>query len=218
MKNDITELVFILDRSGSMQGLERDTIGGFNGMLEKQRREPGICRITTVLFDDRYELIHDRLPIDCVRPMDDRTYYVRGCTALLDAVGRTIERIVRAQRAERPGERADHVMFVIITDGYENASRHFDRRDVHRMIGLERERYGWEFIFLGANIDAESAAEELGIARERAVNYCPDARGTQMNFEAVSKAASCIRNAAPLGSAWWEDLDADYEARKGEDR
>ena len=215
MKGNITELVFILDRSGSMSGLEGDTIGGFNSLLEKQRREPGECRITTVLFDHQYELVHDRQPIAQVAPMDAETYFVRGSTALMDAVGTTIQRIVQAQRMAAPCERAEHVMFVIITDGYENASRRFTRPEIQRMIRFERERYGWEFIFLGANIDAETVAEDTGIAPCRAVNYCPDGQGTRMNFDAVSRAASHVRRCQPLDSAWREDVDEDYRMRRG---
>ena len=214
-KEPITELVFILDRSGSMSGLERDTVGGFNGMLRRHRALPGRCRITTVLFDDRYELVHDRLPIDRVAPLDESTYYVRGMTALMDAVGRTIQSIVRAQRSAAPGDRADRVMFVIITDGLENASRVFSRAEVREMIRCERARYGWEFLFLGANIDAEAEAEAMGIDRARAVNYRADSEGTRLNFEAVAEAACEMRAARPVSSRWRERIDRDYAERSG---
>ena len=215
MKNNLTELVFVLDRSGSMAGLERDTIGGFNSMLEKQRCAPGRCRITTVLFDHRYELVHDRQSIDRVAPLDEATYFVRGTTALMDAVGFTIQRIAQAQQMAAPEDRADHVMFVSITDGYENASRTFTRPEIQRMIRFERERYDWEFLFLGANIDAEATAGAMGIAPERAVNYCADSVGTRKNFDAVSEAAVNLRCCRPVGSDWRTTIDEDYQARGG---
>ena len=166
-KSNRTELVFILDRSGSMGGLESDTIGGFNSTLEKQKQLEGEARVTTVLFDGEYEVLHDRIPVNEVRPLTDEDYYVRGCTALLDAVGRTIDRVVHAQKASKEEYRADKVMFVIITDGMENASRKYSYGKVKTMIEARRE-LGWEFMFLGANIDAAAEAERLGIARERA--------------------------------------------------
>ena len=191
-KSNRTELVFILDRSGSMGGLESDTIGGFNSTLEKQKEAEGEARVTTVLFDNEYEVLHDRIPVNEVRPLNDEDYYVRGCTALLDAVGRTIERIERAQKASKDEYRADKVMFVIITDGLENASREYSYRAVKMLIGRARER-GWEFMFLGANIDAAAEAEKLGIDRSRAARYCADSAGTRLNFSVLSSAMCCMR-------------------------
>jgi uncharacterized protein YegL len=193
-KSNRTELVFILDRSGSMGGLESDTIGGFNSTLEKQKQLEGEARVTTVLFDDKYEILHDRIPVNEVRPLTDEDYYVRGCTALLDAVGRTIDRVVLAQKASKEEYRADKVMFVIITDGLENASRKYSYGKVKMMIEARRE-LGWEFMFLGANIDAAAEAERLGIARERAARYCADKAGTRLNFKVVSEAMCCLRDA-----------------------
>ena len=193
-KSNRTELVFILDRSGSMGGLESDTIGGFNSTLEKQKQLEGEARVTTVLFDGEYEVLHDRIPVNEVRPLTDEDYYVRGCTALLDAVGRTIDRVVHAQKASKEEYRADKVMFVIITDGLENASREYSYNKVKTMIEARRE-LGWEFMFLGANIDAAAEAERLGIARERAARYCADKAGTRLNFNVVSEAMCCMRDA-----------------------
>ena len=194
-KSNRTELVFILDRSGSMGGLESDTIGGFNSTLEKQKKAEGEARVTTVLFDGEYEVLHDRIPVNEVRPLTDEDYYVRGCTALLDAVGRTIERITRAQKASKEEYRADKVMFVIITDGMENASREYSYHKVKKMIEQVREENGWEFMFLGANIDAAAEAERLGIDRRRAARYCADKAGTRLNFNVVSEAMCCLRDA-----------------------
>lgn len=171
MKKGLTELVFILDRSGSMSGLEKDTIGGFNSMLQKQREIDGECRITTVLFDNRYELLHDRIDIRAVAPMTEKEYCVGGCTALIDAIGRTIHKLVSVQKSTAEEYRAEKVMFVIITDGEENASREYSLKQVKKMIEHEREAYGWEFVFLGANIDAVRTAGQFGINSDRAADY-----------------------------------------------
>ena len=188
MKKGLTELVFILDRSGSMAGLESDTIGGYNSMLQKQKEVEGECLITTVLFDNRYELLHDRIDIRAVRPITDKEYYVGGSTALLDAIGRTIHKIASAQKHTAEDYRAEKVMFVIITDGEENASREYSPDKVKAQIELEKSRYGWEFVFLGANIDAVETAGRIGIAPSRAVDYVADAHGTTLNFQAMSEA------------------------------
>lgn len=174
MKKNLTELVFILDRSGSMAGLEKDTIGGYNAMLEKQRNIPGDCVITTVLFDNCYELLHDRIDIRAVRPITEKEYFVGGCTALLDAIGKTIHKIAAAQKNTAEDYRAEKVMFVIITDGAENSSREYSSDRVKAMIEKEKTRYGWEFVFLGANIDAVETAGRFGIGADRAVDYVPD--------------------------------------------
>ncbi|MCD7733584.1 MAG: VWA domain-containing protein [Clostridiales bacterium] len=209
-----TELVFILDRSGSMCGLESDTIGGFNSMLEKQKQEPGAANVTTVLFDDRYELLHDRIDIQGVAPITNREYYVRGCTALLDAIGRTIQKVVLTQRHTLPEQQADKVLFVIITDGMENASREYSYDRVRKMVEQEQTEYGWEFLFLGANIDAISTARQFGIGADRAVNFHADGAGVRLNYEAVSCAASCLREGAPLQASWKADIDRDFQSRK----
>ena len=214
-----TELVFILDRSGSMSGLETDTIGGFNAMLAKQQAQEGDCRITTVLFDDNYEILHDRLDLAAVLPVTEREYYVRGSTALLDAVGKTIEKIVNAQRTSKPDYRADKVLFVITTDGMENASRTYTHDDVKRKIEYQKERYGWEFIFLGANIDAGATAERIGIRRDRSQSFHNDSRGVELNYRVVGEAIASHRSSprdAKLSADWNAEIAADFRARGGE--
>lgn len=218
-KPNKTDLVLILDRSGSMHGLERDTIGGYNSMLDKQRDGEGTVRVTTVLFDTDYEMLHNRQDIRTVEPMTDRQYQVRGCTALLDAIGRTIDRMVRAQRHSRPEDRADKVLFVIITDGMENSSHRYTMQQIRRMIEREKNEFGWEFLFLGANIDAIATASQFGIDADRAVNYHADSRGTALNYEAVSKAITHIRcNAAPMSAAWKVEIDEDFRSRESDRR
>jgi len=193
MKDNLTELVFILDRSGSMSGLESDTIGGFNSMLEKQKKVDGECRITTVLFDHTYRLLHDRIDIKAVSPITEKEYYVGGSTALIDAIGRTINKIVEVQKNTAEEFRAAKVMFVIITDGYENASREFTADKVRAMIKDETDKYGWKFIFLAANIDAVETAERYGIRRDHAVSYESDSEGTRLNYDTVSDVMCCER-------------------------
>lgn len=188
MKKGLTELVFILDKSGSMAGLERDTIGGYNSMLEKQREIEGECKITTVLFDDDYDLIHDRIDIQAIRPMTEKEYLVGGYTALLDAIGRTLNKIISVQKATTMDERAEKVMFVIITDGEENASREYPAKKIKSMIERQKSDYGWEFIFLGANIDAVETANAFGIESSRAVDYIADKEGTELNYRVMSEA------------------------------
>jgi uncharacterized protein YegL len=216
MKKGLTELVFILDRSGSMGGLESDTIGGFNAMLEKQKKkEDGEAIITTVLFDDQYELLHDRINLRGVAPITDKEYYVRGSTALLDAIGRTIHKIGNAQKHTAQQERAERVLFVITTDGMENASREYSFEEVRSMIDHQKHKYGWEFLFLGANIDAVATAGRIGIDRSRAANYHADGAGTRLNYEVVSEAVSCFRASQPIMEDWKERIDTDYKNRKG---
>ncbi len=214
MKKNLTELVFILDRSGSMQGLEADTIGGFNAMLEKQKKEPGRAYVSTLLFDDQTQVIHDRVPLDRVKPMTEKDYYVRGCTALLDAVGGAIHHIGNIHKYARPEDVPEHTLVVITTDGMENASRRYSLPQVKRMIQRQKERYGWEFIFLGANIDAVEAAGQLGIDPDRAANYHSDSAGTRLTFQSISCAVSAMRSSAPLGSQWKSDIDRDFRSRK----
>ncbi|WP_017415835.1 vWA domain-containing protein [Clostridium tunisiense] len=215
MKKGLTELVFILDRSGSMSGLERDTIGGYNAMLEKQKSEPGEVLITTVLFDDRYELLHDRINIRGIEPITDKEYFVRGSTALLDAVGKTINKIGNVQKHTTKDERAEQVMFVITTDGMENASREFTYEKVRQMIENQKSKYGWEFIFLGANIDAISTAERFGISKDRATNYNADSEGTLLNYEVISEAVSSIRASNTISENWKDRIEEDFIKRGG---
>ena len=216
MKTNLTELVFILDRSGSMGGLESDTIGGFNSMLTKQQSEPGECRITTVLFDDNYEVLHDRIDIKAVNKITAQEYFVRGCTALLDAVGKTIKKINKVQKNTAENYRAEKVLFVITTDGMENASREFTYDKIKAMVEKQKKKHNWEFIFLGANIDAIDVANRFGIARNRAQNFHNDSEGIAMNYEALSETVCCFR-AAPVGASisdnWSADIDADFKKR-----
>jgi len=214
MKQNTTELVFILDRSGSMAGLESDTIGGFNSMLEKQRKLGGACRVTTVLFDDRYELLHDRIDVHATSPIDETQYFVRGSTALLDAVGRTVHKIASAQQHTAVEYRADKVMIVIITDGYENASREYSLSAIKSLIEREKKDYGWEFIFLGANIDAIETAGQFGISADRAQNYHADRQGTAVNFAAIGSAAACLRTQGRMPEDWDAEIRKDFESRK----
>lgn len=210
-----TELVFILDRSGSMAGLEADTIGGFNSLIAKQKKETGECRLTTVLFDDKYEMLHNRVNLKEVSPITGQEYWVRGSTALLDAIGRTIHQVGRAQKYAPPQHRADKVLFVITTDGMENASREYSCEQVREMICRQKEKYGWEFLFLGANIDAIETASRFGISASRAVNYHADSQGTQVNYQAVSEAVSCMRACGSISDDWSAPIQEDYDSRGG---
>lgn len=210
----MTELVFILDRSGSMSGLERDTIGGFNSMLEKQRKEPGDAVISTVLFDNETEVIHDRAAITDVPNLTDKEYYVRGCTALLDAVGGAIHHIGNVHKYARKEDVPEKTLFIITTDGMENASHRYTYDKVRYMIERQKERYGWEFLFLGANIDAAAEARRFGIDESMAVNYHCDKIGTALNYEVISEAISSVRAcAAPLTADWKKKIDIDYKKR-----
>ena len=213
MKKGLTEVVFILDRSGSMAGLEKDTIGGFNAMLEKQRRGEGQALISTVLFSNESAVIHDRVDARDVPPLTEKDYFVCGCTALLDAVGGAIHHIGNVHKYAREEDRPERTLFVITTDGMENASRHYDLRRVRTMIERQKARYGWEFLFLGANIDAVDTAARLGIDADRAANFHCDAQGTRLNYEAVSDAVSAMRCAAPLSADWKERIDSDFQSR-----
>lgn len=214
MKKELTELVFILDRSGSMAGLETDTIGGFNAMLAKQRKEPGEAFVSTVLFDNETEVIHDRVPLDQVEDLTQEQYYVRGCTALLDAVGGAIRHIGNVHRYARKEDVPEKTLFIITTDGMENASHRYTYPQVRKMI-QEKQRQGWEFLFLGANIDAAAEAGRFGIGQDRAANYCCDAKGTALNYTVISEAISQFRSSMPLAADWKEKIDKDYEKRGG---
>ncbi len=193
MKKGLTELVFILDRSGSMSGLEEDTIGGFNGMLQKQKKEDGEANITTILFDDQIEIVHDRFPIDVVKPLTDKDYYVRGCTALLDAVGSTVRKVENIQKRLPEEYRAEHVIFVITTDGQENASQEYSVNMVKKMIEQNQER-GWQFLFLGANIDAVKEATKIGIRKTNAASYKNDSKGVRLNYQVAGNVLACMRS------------------------
>jgi len=208
-----TELVFILDKSGSMSGLEDDTIGGYNAMLNKQQKEEGEAIVTTVLFDDNYEIIHDRTNLKEIKPLTEKEYFVGGTTALLDAVGITINKIVNATKNTKKEHQADKVMFVIITDGMENASREYKDKKIKAMIENQKEKYNWEFIFLGANIDAVKTAASYGIDRDRAANYNADSVGTKLSYNMVSEVISDIRMERPVSSEWIEKIEDDYKIR-----
>lgn len=214
MNKKSTELVFILDRSGSMSGLESDTIGGFNSMLARQKDVEGKCYITTVLFDNEYELLHDRIEIQAVRPISDKEYFVGGSTALLDAVGRTINKIGNAQRNTAADYRADNVLFVIITDGQENSSREYSMRRIKEMIERQKSKYDWEFIFLGANIDAVETAGRFGITADRAQDFHADSEGVELNFRVMSETVACYREKSEMPIDWNEEIKQDYHGRK----
>lgn len=209
----MTELVFILDRSGSMAGLEKDTIGGFNSLIEKQRKEPGNAVVSTVLFDNKSEVIHDRVPLESIPPMTDKEYYVRGCTALLDAVGGAIHHIGNVHKYARREDVPDKTLFVITTDGMENASRRYNYERVRKMIQRQKERYGWEFIFLGANIDAAAEAKRFGIDPEWAANYHCDEAGTALNYEVISDVVCAVRMGVDIDEDWKARIDEDYRKR-----
>ncbi len=215
MKKGLTELVFILDRSGSMCGLEGDTIGGFNSLISKQKKEAGEAIISTVLFDDVSEVLHDRVPLDQTPDMTEKEYYVRGCTALLDAVGGAINHIGNVHKYAREEDRPEKTLFIITTDGMENASRRYTYEQVKKLVERQKEKYGWEFLFLGANIDAVQTAGQFGIGAERAANYHCDSRGTALNYEVLSDAICQVRfSKKPLSAKWKDRIDEDYEDRK----
>ena len=209
----MTELVFILDRSGSMSGLEKDTIGGFNSMIEKQKKEAGEALVSTVLFDNESVVIHDRLPLDAVPCMTEKEYFTRGYTALLDAVGGAIHHIGNIHKYARKEDVPEKTMFIITTDGYENASKRYDYEKVRRMIEWQKGKYGWEFLFLGANIDVAAEARRFGISADRAVNYKCDEAGTALNYEVISEAVCSVRASRPLSADWKKRIDADVQKR-----
>ena len=213
MKKNLTELVFILDRSGSMAGLETDTIGGFNAMIEKQKLEAGEAYISTILFDNDSEVIHDRVALNDVPKLTEKEYYVRGCTALLDAVGGAIHHISNVHKYAREEDRPEKTLFVITTDGMENASHRYTYDKIKTMITRQKETYGWEFLFLGANIDAIGTARQFGIDEDRAVNYHCDRKGTALNYEVVSEAIRTVRSCVPLGRDWKKRIDEDFRKR-----
>ncbi|MBR5164686.1 MAG: VWA domain-containing protein [Ruminococcus sp.] len=210
--NNITELVFILDRSGSMGGLEADTIGGFNGMIEKQKKEEGEAYVSTILFDNESEVIHDRVKLSEIRPMTEEDYYVRGCTALLDAIGDAVKHISNIHKYARHEDVPAHTMFVITTDGMENASRRYTYKEIKKLIGKQKE-LGWEFLFIGANIDAVEVAERVGISKERTANYVSDSVGTSMVFQALAAPISAMRKNEAISREWAETLEEDKASR-----
>ena len=222
MRKGLTEIVFILDRSGSMSGLEKDTIGGYNSMIDKQKKEDGEAIITTVLFDDKVEVLYDRKDLTDVKPITDKEYYVRGCTALLDAVGSTIHRIGKLNKELPEEDRPEKTLFIITTDGMENASKEYSYDKVKKMVEKKKEKNHWEFIFLGANIDAVEVAGRFGVAANRAVRYECDAVGTALNFKVMSKMMSKARaceSAAMMGEAFDDadilaEIKEDYENRR----
>ena len=213
MRKDLTELVFIIDRSGSMSGLESDTIGGFNSMIRKQKQAEGEALISTVLFDNVSEVLHDRVNVKDIQSMTEHDYTVRGTTALIDAIGKAIHHIGNVHKYARQEDVPEHTMFVITTDGMENASRYYSSDKVKKMIERQKVKYGWEFLFLGANIDAVETASHFGIGADRAVNYNCDSEGTALNYEVVSDAICSVRCSAPLKADWKKRIDEDYKKR-----
>ncbi len=215
MKKNLTELVMILDRSGSMGGLESDTIGGYNSMLKKQREAEGEVLVSTVLFDDRTEVLYDRVPLEKLPQMTEKEYYVRGCTALLDAVGGAVRHIGNVHKYAREEDRPEKTIFVITTDGLENASCEYSYDRVKKMVERQKEKYGWEFLFLGANIDAIETAGRFGITADRAANYHSDRKGTALNYEVLADAVCEMRvSAAPISAKWKKRIDEDYKNRR----
>ncbi len=209
-----TEIVFILDRSGSMSGLEADTIGGYNSMLKKQKDTRGEAIVTTVLFDDDYEVVHNRTNIEEILPISEKKYFVRGSTALLDAVGKSVSKTINSIKNTKKAEQPDKVMFVIITDGMENSSKEYTYQKLKKMIDHQKKQYKWEFIFLGANIDAIATAAQFGIDEDRAVNYNADSEGTQLNYAVVSELIVNMRTKSIIDDNWKEKIDEDYKNRK----
>ncbi len=213
MKNNLTEMVFILDRSGSMCGLEGDTIGGFNSMIDNQKKQEGEALVTTVLFDNEYELLHDRVKLSEIKKMTDKEYYVRGCTALLDAVGKTISHISMIRKYIRKEDIPQNTIIAITTDGMENASHEYNYEQIKKMIE-EKKKDGWEFLFIGANIDAAEEASRIGISRDRAANYISDSVGTGAVYTALSESMSCMRKNGAVAKNWNENILKDAKRRK----
>lgn len=213
-QNGVTELVFIIDKSGSMSGLEADTIGGFNSLIEKQKKEDGKCFVSTVLFSSESQVIHDRVDIDSVKPMTCKDYVPSGCTALIDAIGGAVHHISNIHKYARTEDVPENTVFVITTDGMENASHIYTSGKVKEMIEHQKKEYGWEFIFVGANIDSVDTAEKFGIDEDRAVNYISDSKGTQVLYDSVCCAVSSVRSEGDMGVKWKEKIKSDYKSRK----
>jgi uncharacterized protein YegL len=216
MKKNLTEMVFILDRSGSMAGLEADTIGGFNGMIEKQKKEQGEALVSAVLFSDESRVIYDRVDLQKIEPMTDKQYYVGGCTALIDAIGGAIHHIGNVHKYAREEDRPEHTVFVITTDGMENASRRYTSDQVKAMVQRQKDRYGWEFLFLGANIDAVETAAHFGIREDRAVTFRNDRAGQALNYEVMTEAVRTVRSSGRLTRDWKRRIEEDFESRKAD--
>ncbi|MBR4459835.1 MAG: VWA domain-containing protein [Clostridia bacterium] len=215
MKKNLTELVLILDQSGSMHGLEKDTIGGFNSMIDKQRDEAGEALVSTVLFSGDSVVLHDRIPLEKVPEMTARDYRPGGCTALIDAIGGAIHHIGNIHKYARAEDVPEHTVFVIITDGMENASRRYTADRVREMIRRQKEKYGWEFLFLAANIDAVQTAARYGIDEDRAVEFRNDSDGQALNYRVVSEAVACVRASAPMSADWKDAIEQDFRRRGG---
>ena len=215
MKKNLTEIVFILDRSGSMSGLEQDTIGGFNSLIEKQKKEDGEAYISTVLFDHISEVLHDRVDLKKIKPMTEDEYYVRGSTALLDAVGGAINHIGNIHKYARKEDVPEKTIFVIMTDGYENASRRYDYDEIRRMITRQKKKYDWEFMFLGANIDVISEARKFGVDEEMAVEFLNDKKGTAVSYDAICDAVSNCRTYGAVPPTWKANIENDRRSRRG---
>ena len=211
--NNLTELVFILDKSGSMSGLESDTIGGFNSFIKKQKSAEGKCFVSTVIFADNSEVLHDRVSLDKIEPLTEKDYIPMGCTALYDALGNAIKHIANIHKKKKKSDVPEHTIFVVITDGYENASRFFTHSRLKALVEKEKEKYGWEFLFIGANIDAEATAANIGISRERAVNYRADSQGTQVIFDAISAPVMACRANEKISADWSDTINEDYNSR-----
>ena len=214
MKNNITELVFILDRSGSMSGLESDTIGGFNSLIEKQRKQEGECFVSTILFDNVSEVLHDRVKLSEIKKMTEKDYTVRGCTALVDAIGCAIHHIGNIHKYARKEDVPENTMFVIMTDGMENASHIYSSDQLKKMIERQKKKYGWDFLFIGANIDSVETAGRYGIGADRSVNYHADKKGTEVVFDTVAETVCCVRASRPLTASWSDKINKDYKGRK----
>ena len=214
MKKNLTEVVFILDRSGSMSGLESDTIGGFNSMIKKQKEEKGYANVTTILFDDEIEMLHKSVDIREVKNITSKDYYVRGCTALLDAIGYGINYMINVQKSKDKDKKADNVLFIITTDGYENSSKEYSYEKIKSMITKQKEKYNWQFLFIGANIDAISTAKSFGISEKFASNYVSDEEGTKITYEAMNSAISKCRNNEIMDEDWKATIEKDYNIRK----
>ena len=214
MRKNLTEMVFILDKSGSMSGLEADTIGGFNGMIEKQKKEAGEALVSTVLFSNESSVLHDRVDLRKIEPMTDQQYFVGGCTALIDAIGGAIHHIGNVHKYAREEDRPEHTIFIITTDGMENASRRYTSDQVKAMVKRQKEKNGWEFLFLGANIDAVETAAHFGIDEDRAVTFYNDAQGQALNYSEVSEAVRTVRACMPLTRGWKQKIEEDYKSRK----
>ena len=214
MKKNLTEMVFILDRSGSMAGLEKDTIGGFNSMIGRQKGEKGEALVSTVLFDNESTVIHDRVDVRKVEPLTERQYFVGGCTALIDAIGGAIHHIGNVHKYAREEDVPEHTIFIITTDGMENASHRYSSDEVKAMVKRQKEKYGWEFLFLGANIDAVETAARMGIGQDRAVNFHNDEIGVKLNYQTVGETVCSLRRNAPISADWKSGIEKDFRSRK----